>query len=147
MLVTDVVQLVRRGAIEEAIELIRTAFPQLLEKRPEVLFKLQSQHFIELIRQRKKEEAFLFASKQWSPHAQEKVLLEEFQVTSDLPADQDADLDGLHDDDVHDDADANADDDDAWFCWWDAGGINAGRICANRLRRSREQSCKSVLVR
>lgn len=76
----DVVELVRRGAVEDALHLIRTAFPELLEKQPKVLFKLLCQQFIELIRQRKKEEALLFAQKEWSAHAKEQPLLEELHV-------------------------------------------------------------------
>jgi hypothetical protein len=72
---------VRRGAIDEAIKLLRSAFPQLLDKHPEVRFKLLCQRFIELIRQRKKEEALLFAQKEWSPHAKDDPsLLDELQV-------------------------------------------------------------------
>jgi len=78
---SDIVDLVRGGAIDEAIKLIRSAFPQLLDKHPEVRFKLLCQRFIELIRQRKKEEALLFAQKEWSPHAKDDPsLLDELQV-------------------------------------------------------------------
>jgi hypothetical protein len=77
----DIVTLVRKGAIEEALQLIRSTFPQLLDKHPEVRFKLLCQRFIELIRQRKKEEALLFAQKEWSPHAKDDTLLSnELQV-------------------------------------------------------------------
>jgi len=64
----DILNLVQMGKIEEAIGLIHSAFPQLLNKNPEVRFKLLCQRFIELIRQRKKEEALIFAQKEWSPH-------------------------------------------------------------------------------
>jgi hypothetical protein len=53
--------LIMSGDVVEAIELTKKLFPDLLEKSPHLLFFLQCQQFIEMIKQKKIEEAVHFA--------------------------------------------------------------------------------------
>lgn len=54
----------RKGSIKEVIDAMIVVFPTVLQKHPDVLFKLMGQHFIELIRHRKMQEALEFAQKE-----------------------------------------------------------------------------------
>jgi len=59
--------LVISGKISEAIELTNKLFPNLLTNNLEVSFKLQSQVYIELLRQKMTKEALIFAQEQLAP--------------------------------------------------------------------------------
>eukprot|EP00005_Dracoamoeba_jomungandri_P003823 CAMPEP_0174256932 /NCGR_PEP_ID=MMETSP0439-20130205/6131_1 /TAXON_ID=0 /ORGANISM="Stereomyxa ramosa, Strain Chinc5" /LENGTH=227 /DNA_ID=CAMNT_0015339785 /DNA_START=17 /DNA_END=700 /DNA_ORIENTATION=- len=55
---------IRKGEILDAIKLTNELFPGVLEQNQEVRFKLLCQHFIELIRERKNQEALAFAQQE-----------------------------------------------------------------------------------
>jgi hypothetical protein len=65
------------GNIVASIEMIKKYYPDLLEKTPQLLFFLQCQQFIEMIKQNKIEEAVYFAqinlSKYGDSESQENV--------------------------------------------------------------------------
>ena len=52
------------GNSDQAIEQVSDLNPQILEEHPELLFRLKKQHFIELVREGKMEEALQFAEEE-----------------------------------------------------------------------------------
>lgn len=59
-----ILNLIYEGHIQEAIDLTNKLYPTLLSKSLDVLFKLECQMFIELVRTRQLKEALKFAQEQ-----------------------------------------------------------------------------------
>jgi len=77
-----IMELICMGNIPEAISSVNSAFPTLLQKNVDVYFRLQSQWFIELIRQKKVTEALKFAQNELSSFAsKDKKFMEYLQDT------------------------------------------------------------------
>eukprot|EP00195_Chlamydomonas_chlamydogama_P003208 CAMPEP_0202920396 /NCGR_PEP_ID=MMETSP1392-20130828/76832_1 /ASSEMBLY_ACC=CAM_ASM_000868 /TAXON_ID=225041 /ORGANISM="Chlamydomonas chlamydogama, Strain SAG 11-48b" /LENGTH=198 /DNA_ID=CAMNT_0049613891 /DNA_START=160 /DNA_END=756 /DNA_ORIENTATION=+ len=81
---------VQSGNVEAAIEKVNDLNPEILESQSELLFHLQQQRLIELIRQGRTEEALDFAQEYLAPQGEENPkFLEELERTVALLAFQD----------------------------------------------------------
>merc|ERR1719452_284559 len=73
---------IQAGKIEEAISLVNQLHPQLLDNDRYLLFHLQQQHLIELIREQKVEEALQFAAEHLAERGEEdSAVLQELERT------------------------------------------------------------------
>jgi len=73
---------IQNGKIQEAIQLVNNLHPELLDCDRYLFFHLQQQHLIELIRQRKIEEALKYAQEQLAERGEEnKEVLSELERT------------------------------------------------------------------
>lgn len=73
---------IQNGKIQEAIQLVNNIHPELLDCDRYLFFHLQQQHLIELIRQRKIEEALKYAQEQLAERGEEnKEVLSELERT------------------------------------------------------------------
>ncbi|XP_031131161.1 protein GID8 homolog [Ipomoea triloba] len=81
---------VQRGNVEDAIEKVNDLNPEILDTNPQLFFHLQQQRLIELIRNRKVEEALEFAQEELAPRGEENLgFLEELEKTVALLAFED----------------------------------------------------------
>jgi len=88
-------QAIQQGNIVEAIERVNDLNPEILDKDPSLYFHLQQQRLIELIRQKKIDEALLFAQHELAPRGEEHPeFLNELEQTMTLLA-YDVDLPAL----------------------------------------------------
>jgi len=86
---------IQRGDIEEAIERVNDLNPEILDNDPSLYFHLQQQRLIELIREKKIDEALLFAQEELAPRGEEHPeFLSELERTMTLLA-YDVDLGAL----------------------------------------------------
>eukprot|EP00090_Calanus_glacialis_P033268 TRINITY_DN5519_c0_g1_i5.p2 TRINITY_DN5519_c0_g1~~TRINITY_DN5519_c0_g1_i5.p2 ORF type:complete len:247 (+),score=119.55 TRINITY_DN5519_c0_g1_i5:115-855(+) len=73
---------IQAGKIEEAISLVNQLHPQLLDNDRYLLFHLQQQHLIELIREQKIEEALQYAAEHLAERGEEdSTVLQELERT------------------------------------------------------------------
>lgn len=80
-------QAIQQGNIVEAIERVNDLNPEILDKDPSLYFHLQQQRLIELIRQKKIDEALLFAQHELAPRGEEHPeFLNELEQTMTLLA-------------------------------------------------------------
>ncbi|XP_074269921.1 protein GID8 homolog isoform X1 [Silene latifolia] len=82
---------VQCGNVEDAIEKVNDLNPEILDTNPQLFFHLQQQRFIELVRNKKIEEALEFAQEELAPRGEEnQSFLEELEKTVSLLAFEDA---------------------------------------------------------
>ncbi|KAF5843313.1 CTLH/CRA C-terminal to lish motif domain-containing protein [Dunaliella salina] len=78
----EVRRALQSGSVEEAIDRVNDINPEILESHPELLFHLQQQRLIELIRSGRTEEALSFAAEFLAPQGEESpAFLEELERT------------------------------------------------------------------
>lgn len=78
---------VQCGNVDKAIDRVNDLNPEILEERPELFFHLKQQCLIELIRDKKLDEAIAFAQDTLAPHSEENPeYLEELESTIALMA-------------------------------------------------------------
>jgi len=81
---------IQAGKIQEAIQLVNQAHPELLDQDRYLLFHLQQQHLIELIREERVEDALQFAGQHLAERGEEDVaVLQELERTLALLAFED----------------------------------------------------------
>ncbi|KAG5622638.1 hypothetical protein H5410_007856 [Solanum commersonii] len=81
---------VQSGNVEDAIEMVNDLNPEILDTNPQLLFHLQQQRLIELIRNGKVEEALEFAQEELAPMGEEnQSFLEDLEKTVALLAFED----------------------------------------------------------
>jgi two-component SAPR family response regulator len=75
-----ILEAIQSGAIQEAVEMINSYLPDLLDDNRYLFFHLQQQHLIELIRNRNIDEALKFAQENLADQGEENTaVLEELE--------------------------------------------------------------------
>ncbi|KAF8391393.1 hypothetical protein HHK36_023697 [Tetracentron sinense] len=72
---------IQDGNVEDAIERVNNLNPKILETNPELDFHLQQQRLIELIRNKKEDEALDFAKKVLAPKSEENIVRHDCNVS------------------------------------------------------------------